>query len=187
MGKAAAFGIIPGKSIESQRDTKNDRIAENAVHLSTTDTAQRDFISKILLGHGYELVGSDADAGAYSFVRSQKPSPKPATVYAGDGPELMRILQQTLPERATITISLAPDPAEKPAPLVEAETKRCRFTELTRREKEVLDRIVAGQASKIIAYELSISPRTVENHRAQVMRKMRAQNVAELVRMAVAA
>lgn len=58
-----------------------------------------------------------------------------------------------------------------------------RLAQLTQREKEVLDLIVAGRANKVIAYELSISPRTVEIHRSRVMEKMRARNLAELVRM----
>ena len=53
---------------------------------------------------------------------------------------------------------------------------------LTDREREVLDLIVAGKANKVIAHELSISPRTVEIHRARVMEKMGARNLADLVR-----
>jgi two-component system response regulator FixJ len=53
---------------------------------------------------------------------------------------------------------------------------------LTDRERQVLDLIVAGKANKVIAHELSISPRTVEIHRARVMEKMGAGNLADLVR-----
>ena len=54
---------------------------------------------------------------------------------------------------------------------------------LTPREKEVLDMIVAGKLNKVIAYELSISPRTVEIHRARLMHKLGVRNLAELMRM----
>jgi len=57
-----------------------------------------------------------------------------------------------------------------------------RLALLTDRERQVLDLIVAGKANKVIAYELSISPRTVEIHRSRVMEKMGAGNLADLVR-----
>ncbi|MBU6445442.1 MAG: response regulator [Alphaproteobacteria bacterium] len=62
-----------------------------------------------------------------------------------------------------------------------------RFASLTERERQVLDLLAAGRPNKVIAYELDISPRTVEIHRARVMEKMGARNLAELVRMVVAA
>jgi diguanylate cyclase (GGDEF)-like protein len=60
-----------------------------------------------------------------------------------------------------------------------------RFASLTPREREVLQRLVAGEANKMIAYELGASPRTIEQHRAKIMEKMDAGSLAELVRMAV--
>jgi FixJ family two-component response regulator len=62
-----------------------------------------------------------------------------------------------------------------------------RLAELTARERDVLDRIVAGQANKVIAIELDISQRTVEQHRARVMRKMKARSLAHLIRMVIQA
>jgi two-component system, LuxR family, response regulator FixJ len=62
-----------------------------------------------------------------------------------------------------------------------------RLTSLTPREREVLDRLVAGQPNKSIAYDLGSSPRTVEVHRARVMEKMGVRNLPELVRMTIAA
>lgn len=60
---------------------------------------------------------------------------------------------------------------------------RRRLELLTPREHEVMQRVVGGQANKVIAAELNISQKTVEAHRAKVMRKMQAGSVAELVRL----
>jgi two-component system response regulator FixJ len=62
---------------------------------------------------------------------------------------------------------------------------RGRLDLLTAREREVLDGLVAGQPNKTIAYDLGISPRTVEIYRARVMDKMGARSLSELVRLAI--
>jgi two-component system response regulator FixJ len=60
-----------------------------------------------------------------------------------------------------------------------------RIAALSQRESEVLDGLVAGKPNKIIAYDLGISARTVEIYRANVMSKMQAKSLSELVRMAL--
>jgi len=74
--------------------------------------------------------------------------------------------------------------------LQDAETKEqvvCRFESLTPRECDVMTLLVAGVANasnKVIARELDISHRTVDDHRARVMSKMQARSLPELVEMA---
>ena len=58
---------------------------------------------------------------------------------------------------------------------------------LSNRERQVLDGLVAGNANKTIAFDLGISPRTVEIYRANVMTKMAANSLSDLVRMAMLA
>jgi two-component system response regulator FixJ len=62
-----------------------------------------------------------------------------------------------------------------------------RLASLSERERQVLEGLVAGQANKVIAAARGISPRTVEVYRANVMTKMQAKSLSELVRMAVLA
>jgi two-component system response regulator FixJ len=62
-----------------------------------------------------------------------------------------------------------------------------RLAALSNRERDVLTGLVAGRANKQIAYDLGISPRTVEIYRANLMNKMHADSLSELVRMALIA
>jgi two-component system response regulator FixJ len=64
-----------------------------------------------------------------------------------------------------------------------AEATRGRVASLSEREMQVLRRVVAGLPNKTIAFELGISPRTVEVYRAGLMGKMQAKSLPELVRM----
>jgi len=80
--------------------------------------------------------------------------------------------------------------ADRPKPSVADQAKQAildRLGNLSPREREVLDGMVAGHPNKVIAYNLSLSPRTVEIHRARVMDKMQARSLSELVRLAIAA
>lgn len=69
----------------------------------------------------------------------------------------------------------------------EGDAVRARLTALSERERQVLEGLVAGKANKVIGLDLGISPRTVEIYRANVMSKLQAGSLSELVRMALIA
>jgi two-component system response regulator TtrR len=64
--------------------------------------------------------------------------------------------------------------------------KAVRFAALTRRERQIFDLVVAGRMNKQIAYELSISQRTVEVHRAKMMERLGVHSITDLMRIAEA-
>jgi len=96
-------------------------------------------------------------------------------------------------DSATVVMTRAAEPGVNSSaagqfgpPVASQSNTRDRVDTLTLRERQVMDLVVSGLANKLIAYKLSISPRTVENHRARVMRKMGAKSLAELVRLSIA-
>lgn len=72
---------------------------------------------------------------------------------------------------------------QKRAALGQQRQIRERLASLTPREAEVLDYVIDGKATKVIAIELSLSQRTVEIYRANIMQKMQSRSVAQLVKM----
>jgi two-component system response regulator FixJ len=116
-------------------------------------------------GHGDVPMAVDAmQRGAVDFV--QKP-------YREE--ELLGKIQQ----------SIAAD-TENRADLEEKHKIRAKLSDLTPRETQVMELMIEGKANKVIAYDLDISQRTVEIHRARVMEKMGVRSLAHLVRMVMA-
>lgn len=73
------------------------------------------------------------------------------------------------------------------AAAAQTQTARHRLAALTPREKHVLQELVDGHSNKAVAQRLGISPRTVEVYRAQIMNKLEAESLSDLVRTALAA
>lgn len=83
-----------------------------------------------------------------------------------------------------VALALARDSANGHAD-AERETVLARFERLTAREKDIIALVVSDLSNKEIAKQLKISPKTVEHHRAHVMRKMQANSLHDLIIMAV--
>jgi two-component system, LuxR family, response regulator FixJ len=88
---------------------------------------------------------------------------------------------------AALTAPESPPPVAAGAADPAAAEAAARIAALSPREREVLDRMMAGMSNKAIANELGLSPRTVEVHRARLMARLGVGSVAEAVRLAVRA
>lgn len=133
----------------------------------------------VMTGHAdVPLAVRAMKAGAVDFV--EKPFDEHALIGSVKA-ALARAVPAPAPPAAP-----APSPAAAPAPTASPEVME-RLSSLTPRERDVLQWLVQGKSNKVIAFELSISPRTVEIHRARVMEKMRADSLPTLVRMALSA
>ncbi len=120
----------------------------------------------VITGHGDISLAVEAmKIGATDFL--EKPF---------DGQQLLSAVRSALSQDASI--------AKNRAELAEIEEK---LAALSNRERQVLEGLVAGSANKNIAFDLGISPRTVEIYRANLMTKMAANSLSDLVRMAMIA
>jgi len=120
----------------------------------------------LITGHGDVALAVEAmKAGAVDFI--EKPF---------DDAVLLGAIRSALETRPAIQ----GDSSAK----TEAEA---RLAELSPRERDVLQGLVAGKINKVIAHDLSISPRTVEVYRANLMAKTGARSMSELMRIALAA
>jgi two-component system CheB/CheR fusion protein len=137
------------------------------VELITRLRAQRSQVPVVMLtAHGDAAVAVSAmKAGATDLIE------KPASAA-----DLLAAV------RSAIAVTARGQPREQAG-----KEARMRFDGLTGRERDVLHRVLAGAPNKIIAADLGINQRTVENHRASVMRKVGARSLPELVRLALAA
>ena len=125
----------------------------------------RGFTAPIILitGHGdIDMAVSAIKIGAFDFI--EKPF---------DETRLLASIRNAVEQKR----QHASDAAE-------SEQLRARFNSLSFRQRQVMELVVAGLSSKEIAARLKISTKTVENHRAWVMERIGARNLAELVRMA---
>jgi two-component system response regulator FixJ len=118
----------------------------------------------VITGHGDVPLAVEAmKAGAIDFI--EKPF---------DEAEILRAVRMALERR---------DRREKP----DEPEVLTRLASLSERERQVLEGLVTGHPNKTIAHDLGISPRTVEVYRANLMTKMQAKSLSDLIRMAILA
>ncbi|HWD26083.1 MAG TPA: LuxR C-terminal-related transcriptional regulator [Rhizomicrobium sp.] len=188
-------------SFEPRHDAEGRRAGK--VLIATDSGAHRASVSRFLANRGYSFVVADTVEETLAQLRTGGFELVVAAMTGedADGMALMRRVREVMPGLPVIVLALGGAPIEpmhldcatglnhEIAKGPEGSTRevRGRLASLTARERQVLELIVAGRANKIIAYELNISPRTVENHRARVMEKLRATSVADVVRMALSA
>ncbi|HEY4941436.1 MAG TPA: LuxR C-terminal-related transcriptional regulator [Rhizomicrobium sp.] len=161
------------------------------------DGAQRRSVTNFLVSRGYGFVLADSAQDVLFHLKSGGIDLVVSAMRDAGGFDLMRQVRQAMPGLPVIMIALGDAELDgvhldcatglKREMFGDAQSALTRLASLTARERQVLNLIVGGRANKVIAYELSISPRTVENHRARVMEKLRAKSVAELVRLALGA
>ena len=134
--------------------------------LARLSAAERALPAIMITGHGDIAMAVEAmRAGAFDFIE------KPVRSEA-----LLASIERALGHAAS--------PSERSSIAAAA---AMRLAGLTRRDREVLDQVVAGHANKEIAARLGIAQRTVETHRANVMKKMGAASLSHLVRLVIGA
>lgn len=128
--------------------------------------ADRDpgFVIVFITGHGdIEMAVRAMRNGAYDFI--EKPFRDQELL------DSVRSAMQLTCERESLALKV--------------EHVQRRYAALSVRERQVMALVATGKANKVIAYELGVSQRTIELHRARVMEKMGARNLAQLVRQSV--
>ena len=118
----------------------------------------------LITGHGdVDMAVAAIKVGAFDFI--EKPF---------DEARLLASIKNAIEKNQQPEIDVA-----------ELEKLRSRFDTLSARQRQVMELAVAGLSNKEIGSQLKISPKTVENHRAWVMERIGARNIADLVRIAM--
>ncbi len=131
---------------------------------------EKEVFEDLVVGHSNRVIAANLNI-----------SPKTVEVHRA---RVMRKMQaQSLPHLVRMALEMGKRAAQSKKKATQAAQ---RIERLTPREKEVFEGLVVGHSNRVIATNLNISPRTVEVHRAHVMKKMQAQSLPHLVRMAFA-
>jgi len=187
---------------EAMRDSLNFLLDSSGYSVTLFDDAQR-FLDA-LPGLAFGCVLTDVRMPGIDGIELLKlmkaqHSPFPILIMTGHGDvplavEAMKLgavdfLEKPFEDDRLITMIESAIRQAEPAAKIEAISQdiAARVASLSPRERQVMDGLVAGLSNKLIAREYDISPRTIEVYRANVMTKMQAGSLSELVRLAMRA
>ncbi|MDH6257427.1 response regulator FixJ [Bradyrhizobium sp. BR13661] len=187
---------------EAMRDSLNFLLDSSGYSVTMFDDAQR-FLDA-LPGLAFGCILSDVRMPGIDGIELLKlmkaqHSPFPILIMTGHGDvplavEAMKLgavdfLEKPFEDDRLLTMIESAIRQAEPAAKIEAISQdiAARVASLSPRERQVMEGLVAGLSNKLIAREYDISPRTIEVYRANVMTKMQANSLSELVRLAMRA
>ena len=143
--------------------------AEPVIHVVEDDSSAREATARFLRASGYAV----RTYGSAEELPAATPTGSPGCVVLDVRSALLEAVRQALAGHAQ----------EGPARSRRKEV-RARYERLTPREREVFAHLISGQLNKQVGFDLGISERTIKIHRHQVLQKMQADSIVDLVRMA---
>jgi FixJ family two-component response regulator len=173
IGAAGLRAIVFSSAAEFLRFEKPDSAACLVLDLQLPGTSGLDLQQQLADGDAPPIIFISGHGDVPSSVRAMKSGATEFLSKPFDDAELLRAIHAA--------IGLDQSRREKRSDLAELQRH---YDLLTPREREVLPFVVAGFANKVTAADLGTSEITIGVHRGQIMRKMQANSLAELVRMA---
>jgi DNA-binding NarL/FixJ family response regulator len=184
-------GSRDGPAFISECEHTDARRRDNnkASEMSTAPRGSDVMIVVLVTGNAHETCTCGADVTANSNVRgiTINDGALAQTIFkaiGAGGPSAIAAPSGELLARVASALAPRNVAAQK---VRECDDASIHFANLTSRQQEIMELVLAGHANKIIAADLRISQRTVENHRACIMKKTGAKSLAALVRLAMIA
>jgi len=173
LASAGLLSVVFGSAAEYLAYSKPDVSACLILDVELPDINGLDLQRQLVGGDHPPIIFVSGHGSIRSSVRAMKAGAMDFLTKPFDHQELLRLVQTALAQHR-----------ERRRKQADLDRLKQRFQSLTPREREVLPLVVSGLLNKQAAAQLGISQVTLEIHRANVMRKMKANSLADLVRMA---